>query len=171
MSATDSDNSIDWLASDDDDESERESDSGGKSRESSPSSSPPPPPATAPQSSARRAKARDGSPPSCAVTWEPAAGLCKRQQGERTNPPHALKRPHGAAEEERGGDRPHPSGPPSEANRAFGRKVSASLHFFCSSSSPCRTTRAPPLLFCACNKASCAKLPVKGGPTRSFPVS
>lgn len=125
MSATDSDNSIDWLASDDD-ESERESDSGGKSRESSP----PPPPATAPQSSARRAKARDGSPPSCAVTWEPAAGLCKRQQGERTNPPHALKRPHGAAEEERSGDRPHPSGPPSEADRAFGRKVSASLLLF-----------------------------------------
>lgn len=130
MSATDSDNSIDWLASDCDDESERESDSGGKtcgqSRESSPARSPSPQPG--PADGARRARARDGSPLSCAVTWEPAAGagLRKRQQGERTNPQHALKRPCDSAEEERK-DRPHLPSPPSEADRAFSRKVSASL--------------------------------------------
>lgn len=129
MSGTDSDYSIDWLSSDyeDDSESERESDSDGKTRESRPASSPPPP--TAPQpgraDGAWQARARDGSPPGCAVKWEPAAELCKRQQGERTNPPHTLKRPCDAAEEEeqeQRGERPPPSKPATEADLAFRRK-------------------------------------------------
>lgn len=139
MSATDSDNSIDWLASDyEDNESEQESDSSRKhsQREARPATTPPPA-HLGPADSGRRVKDCDGnwsevreasgrgSPPSCTVTWDTTVGLCKRQHGEKTNPQHALKRPRGSAEEERR-DQQHLSSP-SESDRAFSRKVSASL--------------------------------------------
>ncbi|XP_039989241.1 circadian-associated transcriptional repressor [Xiphias gladius] len=120
MSATDSDNSIDWLASDNEDnESELESDC---NRKHSQTEAPPSP--TAPlhlgpsDSSCRRSsevKEADGnwsgvteasgrgSPPGRTETYNSAIGLCKIQQGEKTNgkkAPQALKRPHSSTEEE-----------------------------------------------------------------------
>ncbi|KAK9516656.1 hypothetical protein VZT92_024575 [Zoarces viviparus] len=117
MSATDSDNSIDWLASDN--ESEQESDCTGKhSQTEAPSS-----PSTSPHlglsdSSCRRSseveegagncsEVRDAScrgfPPGCTETWAGTIGLCKTQRVEKTNGKNtqqALKRPHSPTEEE-----------------------------------------------------------------------
>ncbi|XP_034391616.1 circadian-associated transcriptional repressor [Cyclopterus lumpus] len=115
MSATDSDNSIDWLASDN--ESEQESDCTGKhSQAEAPSS-----PSTSPLldlsdsschrssevkegncSEVREASSR-GFPPGCPETWASTIGLCKTQQVEKTNGKNtqqALKRPHSSTEEE-----------------------------------------------------------------------
>ncbi|XP_059190266.1 uncharacterized protein LOC131972635 [Centropristis striata] len=120
MSATDSDNSIDWLASDNEDnDSEQESDCTGKRSHTGSPSSPSTPPYLGPSDSSccpssevkegnsnwrevREAASR-GFPPSCTETWDSTNGLCKTQQGERTNGKNtqqALKRPHSSAEEE-----------------------------------------------------------------------
>lgn len=119
MSATDSDNSIDWLASDNEDnESEQESDC---TRKQSQTEAPPSPSALShlgPSDSSchrssevkegvsnwsevREASSR-GSPPSCTETWDSAIGLCSTQQGEKMNGKNtqqALKRPHSSTEE------------------------------------------------------------------------
>ncbi|CAJ1056654.1 circadian-associated transcriptional repressor [Xyrichtys novacula] len=122
MSATDSDNSIDWLASDNEDnESERESDC---SRKHSQTVAPRSPSATPPHlgpsdsscrrgsevkegdsdwSEVRQASGR-GSPPDCRETWDSSIGLYKTQQGGKTNSKNtqqALKRPRSFTEEER----------------------------------------------------------------------
>ncbi|XP_041650934.1 circadian-associated transcriptional repressor [Cheilinus undulatus] len=122
MSATDSDNSIDWLASDNEDnESERESDCSAKhSQTVAPRS-----PSAAPlhlgpsDSSCRRgsevkggdndwSEVREassrGSPLGCTETWDSSIGLYKTQQGGKTNGKNtqqALKRPHSFTEEKR----------------------------------------------------------------------
>ncbi|KAM7003394.1 uncharacterized protein ciartb [Tautogolabrus adspersus] len=120
MSATDSDNSIDWLASDNEDnESERESEYSTKhSQTVAPRS-----PSTTPlhlgpsDSSCRRgsevkegdshwSEVREassrGPPPGCTETWGSSNGLYKTQQGGKTNSKNtqqALKRPHSFTEE------------------------------------------------------------------------
>ncbi|XP_047451919.1 circadian-associated transcriptional repressor [Mugil cephalus] len=129
MSATDSDNSIDWLASDNEEnESEPESDC---TRERSQTEAPPSlgaPPHLGPSDSSsgggsstrrRSSEMREGGgnwsavrevsglgSPGCAEKWGrgATAGLCKTQQGEKMtgkNTQQALKRPHSSAEEER----------------------------------------------------------------------
>ncbi|XP_044050294.1 circadian-associated transcriptional repressor [Siniperca chuatsi] len=119
MSATDSDNSIDWLASDNkDNESEQESDCTKKHSQTEAPQSPSTPPHLGPSDSncrqcsevkegisnwskVREASSR-GSPPSCTETWDSATGLCRTQQGEKTNGKNtqqALKRPHSSTEE------------------------------------------------------------------------
>ncbi|XP_070764015.1 circadian-associated transcriptional repressor [Enoplosus armatus] len=119
MSATDSDNSIDWLASDNEDnESEQESDCTRKHSQTEGPASPITPPHLGPSDSScrrssevkegvsnwsevREASGR-GSPPGCTETWDSAIGLCRTQQGEKTNGKNtqqALKRPHTSTEE------------------------------------------------------------------------
>ncbi|XP_056271659.1 uncharacterized protein LOC130194649 [Pseudoliparis swirei] len=117
MSAPDSDNSIDWLASDS--ESEHESDCSRKhSQAEAPSS-----PSTSPHldlsdsSCHRSSEVKEGNgscgevreassrgfPPGCTETWASTIGLCKTQQGEKTNDKNtqqALKRPHSSTVEE-----------------------------------------------------------------------
>ncbi|KAM6937526.1 uncharacterized protein ciartb [Xenentodon cancila] len=121
MSATDSDNSIDWLASDNEEnESEQESDRAAKQgqTEACPSSSTPA--QLGPSAGSCRHSivlkegdgktseamevSRQGSP-ACMEKWDrgTATGLCKKQQGERANGKNTqqpLKRPHRPAEEE-----------------------------------------------------------------------
>ncbi|XP_035520491.1 uncharacterized protein LOC118330152 [Morone saxatilis] len=120
MSATDSDNSIDWLASDyEDNESEQEFDCTRKHSQTESAPSPSTPPHLGPSDSSccrsgevkegvsnwsevREASSR-GSPPGCTETWDSTIGLCKTQQGEKTNGKNtqqALKRPRGSMEEE-----------------------------------------------------------------------
>lgn len=139
MSATDSDNSIDWLASDyEDNESEQEFDSSRKRSQAEVPPSPSTPPHLGPSdnccqvkncdsnwSEVREASSR-GSPPGCTETWDNTVGLHKRQQGEKTNPQQALKRPRTSMEEE-SKERQLLSNV-SEKNRTFSRKVSASLN-------------------------------------------
>ncbi|KAK5867364.1 hypothetical protein PBY51_011864 [Eleginops maclovinus] len=120
MSATDSDNSIDWLASDNEDnESEQESDCTGKHNHTEDPSSPSNPPHLGPSDSSCRwgSEVKEGDcnwsevteassrglPSSCIETRDSAIGLCKTQHGEKTNGKNtqqALKRPHSSAEEE-----------------------------------------------------------------------
>ncbi|TNN86888.1 Circadian-associated transcriptional repressor [Liparis tanakae] len=117
MSATDSDNSIDWLASDN--ESEHESDCSRKHSQAEAPSSPSPSPhldlsdsschrssevkeGNGSCSEVREASSR-GFPPGCTETWASTIGLCKTQQGEKTNGKNtqqALKRPHSSTAEE-----------------------------------------------------------------------
>ncbi|XP_034444266.1 circadian-associated transcriptional repressor [Hippoglossus hippoglossus] len=120
MSATDSDTSIDWLASDtEDNESEREFDC---SRELSQTEAPPSPSspthlgpsdASCRQSSEMKGEESDwsevreassrGSSPGRTETYDIAIGLCKTHQGEKANgrnAQQALKRPRSSAEEE-----------------------------------------------------------------------
>ncbi|XP_068169383.1 uncharacterized protein [Antennarius striatus] len=139
MSATDSDNSIDWLASDyEDNESEQEFDS---SRKHSQTEAPPSPSDTTrlgpPDGSCRRGgEVKDcdnnwevreasgrGSPPNCKEMWNGSIGLCKRQQGEKANgktTQQALKRPHSSTEGEPNDWQLLPNG--SEKNQMFSRK-------------------------------------------------
>lgn len=137
MSATDSDNSIDWLASDyEDTENEQEFDSSNKRSQTEA----PPSPAAQPHlgasdsscqvkdcdsnwSEVREAAAR-GSPPGCTETWDSRIGLYDRQQGEKSSPQQALKRPHSSTEDVCNERQLHPS--VSEKNRTFSRKVSGS---------------------------------------------
>lgn len=139
MSATDSDNSIDWLASDyEDNESEQEFDSSSQT-EAPPS--PGTPPHLGPSDNSCRVKDCDsnwsevreasgrGSPPGCTETWDSTIGLYKRQQGDKTNPQQALKRPRSSVEEECK-ERQLLSNV-SEKNRIFSRKVSTSLTYVC----------------------------------------
>ncbi|XP_034734000.1 uncharacterized protein LOC117948481 [Etheostoma cragini] len=120
MSATDSDNSIDWLASDNEDnECEQEFDITGKPSQTKAPSSPSTPPhlgtsdSSCRQSSevkrgdsnwseVREASSR-GFPHGCTETWVSAIGLCKTQQGDKAangkNIQQALKRPHSSTEE------------------------------------------------------------------------
>lgn len=145
MSATDSDNSIDWLASDNEDnESEQEYDCTRKHSQTEASPSPSTLPHLGPSdTSCRRSSevkegdsnwsevreaSRRGSPPSCTETWDSAIGLYKKQQDEKTNGKNtqqALKRPHSATEEERT-ERQLISNV-SEKNRVFSSKVSTSV--------------------------------------------
>ncbi|KAM3609818.1 uncharacterized protein V6R79_020704 [Siganus canaliculatus] len=116
MSATDSDNSIDWLASDyEDNESEQEFDCTGKETPSSPSTLPHLGPS---DNSCRRSSevkegdgncgevreaSGQGSPSGCRETLGSTNGLCKRQQGDKTNgrnTQQALKRPYSSMEDE-----------------------------------------------------------------------
>lgn len=122
MSATDSDNSIDWLASDNEDnQSERDSDCSTKHSHTIPPRSP----STSPlhlgpsDSSCRRDRevkegdgdwsevreaSSQGSPHGCTETWDSSIGLYKTQQGAKTNgksTQQALKRPHSFTEEKR----------------------------------------------------------------------
>lgn len=140
MSATDSDNSIDWLASDNEDnDSEQESDFNGKHSQTDSA-----PPHLGPSDGSRRrssevkegdsnwSKVREASgrgfPPDCMEAWvNSAIGLCKTQQGEKTNGKNtqqALKRPHGSTEEEEECKERQLN--VSEKNRIFSRKVSTS---------------------------------------------
>lgn len=132
MSATNSDSSADWRSSNWDGKSEQRSNSGGKIREAIPTSSLLAPQPTAAADAARRATGCQGVHRNCATMWEPTAGLCKKQQAESTNPQNALKRRCSAVEEEEEQEkrRPHQRVPESESDRAFSRKVSASLRFF-----------------------------------------
>ncbi|XP_029910402.1 circadian-associated transcriptional repressor [Myripristis murdjan] len=117
MSATDSDNSIDWLASDnEDDESERESDCAGKRSQTE---APPSHLGPSESSSCRSSKVKEGesnwsegseassrgSPSSCTEAWDrDATELCQTQQGQKSNAKstlQALKRPHSATVDER----------------------------------------------------------------------
>uniref|UniRef100_UPI0037E8E829 circadian-associated transcriptional repressor n=1 Tax=Semicossyphus pulcher TaxID=241346 RepID=UPI0037E8E829 len=121
MSATDSDNSIDWLASDNEDnESEQESDYSRKHSQTVGPRSPSTPPHLGPSDSSchrsgevkegdsdwsevREASSR-GSPPGCTETWDSSIGLYKTKQGGKTNgrnTQQALKRPRSFMEEER----------------------------------------------------------------------
>lgn len=153
MSATNSDSSADWCSSHWDGKSEQKSNSGEKTRASILASSLQSPQPTA-ADAARRATGCQGVHRNCAAMWEPAAGLCKRQQAESTNPQNALKRRRSAVEaEEEEERRALQHLPESESDRAFSRKVSASLHFFWLLS-----VYPLPLV---CNTASCATLPVK----------
>ncbi|XP_029379784.1 uncharacterized protein ciartb [Echeneis naucrates] len=119
MSATDSDNSIDWLASDNEDnESEWESDCTRKNSQAEAPSSPSAPPHLGPSDSNYRqgnevkekdsnwSEVREASsrecPPSCTETYNRGIELCK-VKGEKTNGKNtrqALKRPHFSSEEE-----------------------------------------------------------------------
>lgn len=135
MSATNSDGSANWRSGDWDGDSEKRSGSGGKTREAIPASGLVPP---EPQPTAAGCQ---GLRRNCAAMWEPAAGLCKRQQAESANPQNALKRRCSAMEEKEEEEeerrcRPHQRVPESESDRAFRRKVSASLHFFLCSFPP-----------------------------------
>ncbi|CAN9499331.1 unnamed protein product [Ophioblennius macclurei] len=120
MSATDSDNSIDWLASDNE-ESEQEFDCSSKrgKAEASPSS-PSAPPHLGLSDSRRGDELKDAGDgdnddwtdvssqgsPGCTETWDrgSATGLCKPQQGggklNGKNTQQALKRPRSSEEEE-----------------------------------------------------------------------
>lgn len=121
MSATDSDNSIDWLASDNEDnENEQEPDCTRKHSQTEAPLSPCAVSHLGPTDSSCRwssdLKAGDGNwsevrevssrgSPGCMEKWDrdTATGLCKTQQGERmngNNTQQALKRPRGSTEEE-----------------------------------------------------------------------
>lgn len=149
MSATDSDNSIDWLASDNEDnESEQESDCTRKhsQTEAPPSPSTPPHLGSSDSSCCRSSEVKEGdsnwsevreassrgSPPGCTEMWDSTIGLCRTQQGEKTNGKNtqqALKRPHCSAEEERR-ERQLISNV-SEKSRIFSRKVSTFVTYVC----------------------------------------
>ncbi|XP_029952449.1 circadian-associated transcriptional repressor [Salarias fasciatus] len=106
MSATDSDNSIDWLASDNEEnESEREFDCSSEHGKAEAS----PPPGAPPHlglSDGGQLRGGGWSQVSGRTeTWDrgSATGLCKPQQGGKPNGKNtqqALKRPHGSEEEE-----------------------------------------------------------------------
>ncbi|XP_070829115.1 circadian-associated transcriptional repressor [Chaetodon trifascialis] len=120
MSATDSDNSIDWLASDyEDNESEQEFDCTRKQSQTEAPASPNTPPHLGPSDSSchRSSEVKEGdsnwsevretssrgSPPVCTETWGSTIGLYKTQQGEKTNgkdSQQALKRPRSSTQEE-----------------------------------------------------------------------
>ncbi|XP_026167502.1 uncharacterized protein ciartb [Mastacembelus armatus] len=120
MSATDSDNSIDWLASDNEDnESEQEPDCTRNHSQAEAPPSPTTPPHLGPSDSSFRRNcevkegssnwsevreaASRGSPLSFTETWGSAIGLCKTQQGEKTNDKNtqqALKRPHSPTQQD-----------------------------------------------------------------------
>ncbi|XP_034060868.1 circadian-associated transcriptional repressor [Gymnodraco acuticeps] len=131
MSATDSDNSIDWLASDNEDnDSEQESDCTGKHNHTEGPSSPRSPPHLGPSDSS---EVKEGDrnwsevteassrrfPSGCTETRDSTIGLCKTQQGDKTNGKNtqqALKRPHSSEEECK------PLSNVSEKNHIFHRK-------------------------------------------------
>lgn len=140
MSATDSDNSIDWLASDN--ESEQELDCTRKHSQTEVPSSPNTPSHQGPSDSScrrsgevkeddsnwsevREASSR-GSPSSCTETWgRDNIGLCKTQLGENMNGKdtrQALKRPHHFTEREHKERQLITN--TSEKDRLFTRKVS-----------------------------------------------
>ncbi|XP_029992978.1 uncharacterized protein ciartb [Sphaeramia orbicularis] len=121
MSATDSDNSIDWLASDNEDnESEQEPDCTRKDSQTRAPLSPSVPPHLGPSDSSchRSSKMKEdnskwsevrqassqGSPSHCTETWDrEAIGLCKTQHGEKTDgrsTQQALKRTRSSKEDE-----------------------------------------------------------------------
>ncbi|XP_054476409.1 uncharacterized protein LOC129108571 [Anoplopoma fimbria] len=120
MSATDSDNSIDWLASDNEDnESEQDSDCTGEHSQTEAPSSPSTPPhlGLSDSSCHRSCEVKEGDsdcsevreacsrgfPPGCRETWASTIGLCKTQQVEKTNGKNtqqALKRTHSSTEDE-----------------------------------------------------------------------
>lgn len=145
MSATDSDNSIDWLASDnEDDESERESDCAGKRSQTE---APPSHLGPSESSSCRSSKVKEGesnwsegseassrgSPSSCTEAWDrDATELCQTQQGQKSNAKstlQALKRPHSATVDERKELQYISS--ESEKDRIFTRKVRTSVTHVC----------------------------------------
>lgn len=149
MSATDSDNSIDWLASDNEDnESEQESDCTRKHSQTEALPSPSAPSHLGPSDSSchrssevkegvsnwsevREASSR-GSPPSCTETWDSTIGLCSTQQGEKTNGKNtqqALKRPHSSTEE--GHKERQLISNVSEKKIFFSSKVSTSVTYAC----------------------------------------
>lgn len=136
MSATDSDNSIDWLASDyEDNESEQEFDSDGKCGQVGAPLSPPERPHLEPPDGSRQVKdcqspwsqaeeaSSRGSPPSCVEEWDGDSGLCKRQQSEKPPPQQALKRPRSSVGEERRERQLLPN--ESEKSQTFSHKVRA----------------------------------------------
>ncbi|XP_041853166.1 circadian-associated transcriptional repressor isoform X2 [Melanotaenia boesemani] len=121
MSATDSDNSIDWLASDNEEnESEQESDCTTKPSQTEASSSPSNPSHLGPSESSccRSCELKEGDSkwsevrevssrgsPGCMEKWDRGmiTGLCKTQQGGKVNGKNAqqlLKRPYSSAEEQ-----------------------------------------------------------------------
>ncbi|KAK2842299.1 hypothetical protein Q5P01_012499 [Channa striata] len=120
MSATDSDNSIDWLASDtEDNESKWEPDYSRKPSQTEAPRSPITPPHLGPSDSSCcqnsevkegdsnwsevREASSQGSPPSCTETWDSTIQLCQTQQGGTKNgnsTQPALKRHHSSTEEE-----------------------------------------------------------------------
>lgn len=131
MSATDSDNSIDWLASDyeDNESDEQEFDCGRRQRQTEAPGSPGSPQHLDESDSSSEVKEGGGrgSPPAgCTETWDSTIGLYKTQQGEKadgkTSTQKALKRPRSSAEEERR-ERQLISNM-SEKNRTLSRKVS-----------------------------------------------
>lgn len=145
MSATDSDNSIDWLASDNEDnESEWESDCTRKhSQTEAPPSSPSAPPHLGPSdgSCLRSSEVKEGdgnwsevreasgwgSTPGCTETYDSAIGLSKAQ-GEKTNGKNtqqALKRRHISTEQQQQQQRKERLliSSMSEKDRIFSRKV------------------------------------------------
>lgn len=142
MSATDSDNSIDWLASDyEDNESEQEFDSSRKhSQTEAPPSPRAPPPHLGPSDDSCRVKdcedwgeVREASgrrsPPGRTETWVSSIGHYKRQQGDKTHPQQALKRPRSSAEEER--KERQLLSDTSEKGRVFYRKVRTRSTYVC----------------------------------------
>ncbi|XP_034032338.1 circadian-associated transcriptional repressor [Thalassophryne amazonica] len=115
MSATDSDASIDWLASDNDDiESEQEPDCTRERSQIANLPSPSAPPHLSPSDScchrngattegddSRSTVSSRGSPSGCAETWH---GLCQMKEDKKTNGKNAqeaLKRQHSCDEEKR----------------------------------------------------------------------
>lgn len=155
MSATDSDNSIDWLASDyEDNESEQEFDSNGKCSQTGAPLSPPGQPHLEATDGTRQVKdcesrwseveeaSSRGSPPSCVEKWDSNSGLCKRQQSEKPPPQQALKRPHSSVEEECR-ERQLLSNE-SEKNQIFSRKVSVASAHLVSHGGRKYTARASP---------------------------
>ncbi|XP_072241999.1 uncharacterized protein [Leuresthes tenuis] len=121
MSATDSDNSIDWLASDNEEnESEQEFDHDTKHGHTEASSSPSAPPhlGLSDNSCRRSDELKEGNSnwsevrevsgrgsPGCMEKWDrgTTTGLCKTQQGEKLNDKNTqqpLKRPHSSAGEQ-----------------------------------------------------------------------
>lgn len=151
MSATDSDNSIDWLASDNEDnESKREPDCSRKHSETEapPSHSVPPHLGPSDSSCCRNSEVNEGdsnlskvreassqgSPPSCKETWDRDSpnGLYKTQQGEKTNRKNtqqAMKRLHSSTEEEC--KERQLIFNMSEKDRFFSSKVRTSLTYIC----------------------------------------
>lgn len=138
MSATDSDNSIDWLASDyEDNESEQEFDSNGKCGQTGAPLSPPGRPHLEPTDGSRQVKdcgshwseveeaSSRGPPLSCVEEWDSSSGLCKKQQSEKPPPQQALKRPCSSVEEEEERRERQLLSNESEKNQLFSRKVSA----------------------------------------------
>lgn len=144
MSATDSDNSIDWLASDNEDnESEQELDCTRNRSQTEAPSSPNASSHLGPSDSSRRHEVKEddsnwsevreassrGSPSGCTETWgRDNIGLCKTQQGENMNgkdTQQALKRPHRFTEGEHKEWQLITNA--SEKDRIFTRKVS-NLH-------------------------------------------
>lgn len=150
MSATDSDNSIDWLASDNEDnENEQEPDCTRKHSQTEAPLSPCAASHPGPTDSSCRwssdLKEGDGNwsgvrevssrgSPGCMEKWDrdTATGLCKTQQGERmngNNTQQALKRPRGSTEDEC--KERQLIANMSEKERIFSSKVSASVVHVC----------------------------------------